>query len=391
MTKRKVLIVVHQLNLGGVQKALISALDAIDYSKNDVTLYVRKDRTDLFPLINKNVSKIIINKDKTKYYRKPYAVWLQLKLKFAEVFKNNSEDIKNKLNDYIVSEQFKFEKENYFADDSEYDVAVSYIQSHTAKFVAENIKAKRKIMFYHGSKDEFHEINQTVMKEYEKIYCVSKGSLQAISQIYPDFSHKMDYLENYVDAENVREKAEEFTPDYPDDKLILCSCGRITSVKGYDLAVNAAEILRDKGLDFKWYFVGDGAERANIDKLIADKNLYDYITITGLKDNPYPYIKNCDIYVQPSYEESFGLTIYEAMILESVVVTTDTVGARDIVSANSNGFIVEINAESMAQKILSVAKNNEIKNQVKQELAKKDYSKDYQIFCRKWENLLEGK
>ena len=102
MTKRKVLIVVHQLNLGGVQKALISALDVIDYSKNDVTLYVRKDRTDLISLVNKNVSKIIINKDKTKYYRKPYAVWLQLKLKFAEVFKNNSEDIKNKLNDYIV-------------------------------------------------------------------------------------------------------------------------------------------------------------------------------------------------------------------------------------------------------------------------------------------------
>lgn len=391
MTKRKVLIVVHQLNLGGVQKALISALDVIDYSKNDVTLYVRKDRTDLISLVNKNVSKIIINKDKTKYYRKPYAVWLQLKLKFAEVFKNNSEDIKNKLNDYIVSEQFKFEKENYFADDYEYDVAVSYIQSHTAKFLAENIKAKRKIMFYHGSKDEFHEINQTVMKEYEKIYCVSKGALKAISQIYPDFSHKMDYLENYVDAENVREKAEEFTPDYPDDKLILCSCGRITSVKGYDLAVNAAEILRDKGLDFKWYFVGDGAERANIDKLIVDKNLQDYITITGLKDNPYPYIKNCDIYVQPSYEESFGLTIFEAMILDSIVITTNTVGARGIVSDNFDGFIVDVNAKSLADKILFVSKNNELKKQIKQELAKKDYSKDYQTFCQKWEKLLEEK
>ena len=391
MTKRKVLIVVHQLNLGGVQKALISALDVIDYSKNDVTLYVRKDRTDLISLVNKNVSKIIINKDKTKYYRKPYAVWLQLKLKFAEVFKNNSEDIKNKLNDYIVSEQFKFEKENYFADDSEYDVAVSYIQSHTAKFLAENIKAKRKIMFYHGSKDEFHEINQTVMKEYEKIYCVSKGALKAISQIYPDFSHKMDYLENYVDAENVREKAEEFTPDYPDDKLILCSCGRITSVKGYDLAVNAAEILRDKGLDFKWYFVGDGAERSNIDKLIADKNLGDYITITGLKDNPYPYIKNCDIYVQPSYEEAHPLSIIEAQILCKPLVTTATVGGKSIIVEGLNGLISDIDSESLADKLLQLTNDKFLQTQIKQELDNKDYAEEYQIFCQKWETLLEEK
>lgn len=389
MTKRKVLIVVHQLNLGGVQKALISALDAIDYSKNDVTLYVRKDRTDLISLVNKNVSKVIINTDKTKYYRKPYAVWLQLRLKFAEVLKKNTADIKNKLDDYIISEQMKYEKEHYFADGFEYDVAVSYIQSHTAKFVDENIKAKKKIMFYHGSKDEFHTINSVVMNGYDGIYCVSKGSLQAISGFYPEYVSKMDYLENYVDAESVRKSANAFKPDYPNDKLILCSCGRITPVKGFDLAVKAAEILKDKGLDFKWYFVGDGAERANIDKLIADKNLQDYITITGLKDNPYPYIKNCDIYVQPSYEESFGLTIYEAMILKSIVVTTDTVGARDIVLDNCNGFIVDINAVSMAQKIMFVVNNNELKKKIKQELAKKDYSDEYQTFCQKWEKLLE--
>ena len=109
MTKRKVLIAVHQLNLGGVQKALISALNAIDYSKNDVTLYVRKNRTDLLSEVNPNISRIIINQDKTKYYRKPYAIWLQLLL----IFQNNDKNRK-RLNDYLISAQMKYEKKTLF-------------------------------------------------------------------------------------------------------------------------------------------------------------------------------------------------------------------------------------------------------------------------------------
>ena len=383
--KRKVLFVVHQLNLGGVQKALISALNALDYSENEVTLYVRKNRTELLPQVNRNVSKIIINQDTTKYYRKPYALWLQLLLKI-----NNSQKTKQRLNDYIVSSQMKYEKEHYFSDDVEYDLAVSYIQSYTAKFVDENVKAKRKVMFYHGSTDEFHDVNEKVMQHFERIYCVSKGAQKAVKGFYPQYADKIDCLENYVDAESVRQKANEFVPNYPMDKLILCSCGRITSVKGYDLAVGAAEILKKSGLDFKWYFVGDGVDRPKIESLILEKKLDDYIEITGLQDNPYPYIKNCDIYVQPSYEESYGLTIIEAQILKKLIVSTATVGGQSIIYDGENGVIAEINAESIAQKIFSIYQDKDLQKSIQNNLAKIDYTKDYQRFRNEWKKLLEG-
>lgn len=387
--KKKVLIAVHQLNLGGVQKALISALNAIDYSKNDVTLYIRKNRTDLIESVNKNVSKIVINKDKTKYYRKPNSVFLLTKLRLAKLLGKDTLKIKQELNDYIVDLQMKYEKEHYFSDDTEYDVAVSYIQSHTAKFVSENIKAKKKVMFYHGSTDEFHEINEVVMKDYAKIYCVSKVALDAISKCYPEFSHKMDYIENYVDYKEIKEKAQAFMPDYPDKKLILCSCGRITPVKGYDLAVETAEILKEKNIDFKWYFVGDGSERAKIENMIASKNLSDNIVITGLKDNPYPYVKNCDIYVQPSYEEAHPLSIIEAQILGCVVVSTATAGGKSIISDNTDGVIAEINSQSVAEKIQYVIDSEDLQNKIAQVLTKRDYSKDYEKFLYEWEKLLE--
>ena len=382
--KRKVLFVVHQLNLGGVQKALISALNALDYSENEVTLYVRKNRADLLPQVNRNVSKIIINQDTTKYYRKPYAIWLQLLLKI-----NNSQKTKQRLNDYIVSAQMKYEKEHYFSDDVEYDLAVSYIQSYTAKFVDENVKAKRKVMFYHGSTDEFHDVNEKAMQHFERIYCVSKGAQKAVQGFYPQYTEKIDCLENYVDAESVRQKANEFVPDYLKDKLILCSCGRITPVKGYDLAVGAAEILKKSGLDFKWYFVGDGVDRPKIELLISEKQLDDYIEITGLQDNPYPYIKNCDIYVQPSYEEAHSLSIIEAQILEKPIVSTATIGGQAIINDGENGLIAEINAESITQKISLICQDKNLQKSIQNNLAKIDYSKDYQRFRNNWKKLLE--
>ena len=383
--KRKVLFVVHQLNLGGVQKALIAALNAIDYSQNEVTLYVRKNRTDLLPQVNRNISKIIINQDSTKYYRKPYAVWLQLLLKI-----NNSPKIKEKLDNYIVSSQMRYEKEHYFSDDVEYDLAISYIQSYTAKFVDENVKAKRKVMFYHGSTDEFHEVNEKAMQHFEKIYCVSKGAQKAVRGFYPQFAEKIDCLENYVDAESVRQKAKEFTPDYPKDKLILCSCGRITPVKGYDLAVGAAEILKQNGLEFKWYFVGDGVDRTKIESLISEKQLDDYIEITGLQDNPYPYIQNCDVYVQPSYEEAYGLTIIEAQILGKAVVSTSTIGGQSIIHDGENGVISDINAESIAQKINLIYQDKDLLKTIRNNLTEVDYTKDSQRFRNDWKKLLEG-
>lgn len=383
--KRSALFVVHQLNLGGVQKALISALNALDYSENEVTLYVRKNRTDLLPQVNRNVSRIIINQDAAKYYRKPYAVWLQLLIKIS-----NSSKTKQKLDDYIVSSQMKYEKEHYFSDDAEYDLAVSYIQSYTAKFVDENVKAKRKVMFYHGSTDEFHDVNEKAMQHFERIYCVSKGAQKTVQGFYPQYADRIDCLENYVDAESVRQRANEFVPNYPKDKLILCSCGRITSVKGYDLAVGAAGILKRDGLNFKWYFVGDGVDRSKIELLISEKQLHDYIEITGLQDNPYPYIKNCDIYVQPSYEEAHPLSIIEAQILGKTIVSTATIGGKSIIQDGKNGVIADIKAESIAQKINLIYQDKDLQESIQNNLAKVDYTKDYQRFRNEWKKLLEG-
>ena len=390
MKKRKVFIAIHQLNLGGAQKALISALNAIDYSENEVTLYVRKDRLDLLPQVNRNVSNIIINQNHTRYYRKPYAVLLHIKSKINDWLKRSNESNDEKLKQYIVKKQIEFEKRHYFSEELSYDIAISYIQGYTAKAVAENVKAKRKVMFYHDSTDSLHNLHCEIMQHFEKIYCVSKGAQKAVQGFYPQYAEKIECLENYVDTESVRLKANEYVPDFPDNKLILCSCGRITPVKGYDLAVEAADSLKQKGLEFKWYFVGDGVDRPKIESLISEKRLEDHLEITGLQENPYPYIKRCDIYVQPSYEEAHPLSIIEAQILGKVIASTATVGGKSIIRDGENGVIADINAESLAYKINSIYQDKDLQNTILNNLAKIDYSKDHQRFKNDWEKLLEG-
>ncbi len=389
MAKRKVFIAIHQLNIGGAQKALISALNAIDYEKNDVTLYVRKDRLDLLPLVNKNVSEIIVNKDHTKYYRKPYTAFMTGVVFLKKLLKLNADKTEEKIRNYIVKSQLKYEKKHYFSGDIKYDVAISYIQGYTCESVVENVNAKKKILFYHTSTDSLHDMHERVFERYDRIYCVSKGSMEAVKGFYPQFAHKFDYIENFVDADRIKDKSKAFVPEYDKNKITLCTCGRMTEEKGFDLAVEAAQMLKNQGLDFKWWFVSDGRYRSKIEQMISEKGLSGQIVITGMVDNPYPYIKNCDIYVQPSYEESFGLTIYEAMILCVPIVSTSTIGAKDIVFDKEDALLCEISDKSLADSICILINDNDLCGKIKSNLSNKDYSNDYKIFCEKWEKLLE--
>ncbi len=391
MQKRKVLFVVHQMNHGGVQKATIAALNAIDYSENEVTLYVRKNRIELLKDINPQVNKIIINEDRTSYYRRPLAIFWTLCEVVSKVLEMTKAEnnFHHKLNNYIVRTQMKKEQELYFKNVEAYDVAISYIQGYTAQFVAEYVTARKKIMFYHGSMDELHEIHEKIMASYDGIVGVNAGVKDVLCSNYPQFSKKITYIENYVDAQEIQKKSMLYQVQKFDEKKILCTCGRLSKEKGIDLAVKTGYILKENGVPFHWYFVGDGPERENVEYLIREYELDNYITITGMLDNPYPYIAGCDIYVQTSYEEAHPLAILEAVMLGTPVITTETIGGKTIVQQGINGLIANISSDKLATCIIELITNNKLYNDIINKLKEKDYSGDWEIYQKKWNELLE--
>ncbi|MBQ6023503.1 MAG: glycosyltransferase [Clostridia bacterium] len=388
MEKQKLLIAVHQMNMGGVQKSLLCALRALDYNRYDVTLYVRKNRCDLLEQADPRVNRIIVNNDKTRYYRKPRAVFLFLLFRVAELLHLDYLSPKRKLETYVADRQMRYEKKRWFPDGTAYDVAVSYIQGPTAQFVEKYIPAKKKIVFFHGSTDENHALHETVFPRFDKIIAVNSGCRDVLRDLYPAVKDKIGYIENYVDAAAVRDAAKAYKIDRSGKPTVLCTCGRFTPVKGFDLAVEAAKLLKKRGFDFIWYIVGDGEQRASIETQINNGDLTEIIQITGILQNPYPYYAGCDIYVQPSREEAQPLAIIEAQILGRPVVTTATVGGKNLIKEEETGLLAPITPEGVAAKIAALIENEPLRARIANKLKQTDYTAEAEAYRRAWANLL---
>ena len=388
MEKKKLLIAIHNMNVGGVQKSLLTALRAIDRKKYDITLYVRKNKTALLQSAAPYTDKIIVNDDATRYYRKPKAVFYALMLQLRQRTGGNTGKWKEKLDRFVIEGRMRYEKEQYFPEGTIYDTAISYIQGYTAAFVQACVDAERKIVFYHGSTDENHALHERIFPLFGRIVAVNAGCEKILKTLYPACADQITYIENYVDADEIRAAAQAYEPDRAGRQTVLCTCGRFSPEKGFDLAVEAAAKLKAAGLDFIWYFVGDGPERANLVSAVQAAKLGAQIRFTGTLENPYPYIGGCDIYVQPSYEEAQPLSVKEAALLCRPVVTTATVGGRNIVADGETGLISEIDAADLADKILMLARGDALREHMRLVLSKTDPAAEKAAYENAWAALL---
>ena len=388
MMKKRLLVVIPHLTIGGVQKSLISALKALDYDKYDVTLYLRKNRTDLLSFVDERVN-VIVNTDPNRYYRKPYAILLQIKSLVAKVFgkKDKAKKINDILEEKIRCDAMEYERKTYF-NNTHYDIAVAYVQGYVALFVDKCINADKKILFFHTSTNDTPEIHNAVIPDYSAVAALHEQQKALLEEWYPSSNGKIKIVENYTDKDLITEQSKAFSiPET--DKTVICSCGRFSPVKGFDMAVEAAKILKDNGMDFIWYFVGDGPERANLENKIAEYKLEDNIVITGMQKNPYPYMACCDIYVQPSYEEAMPVTILEAHRLNKPVITTATVGGLKLVETGKNGVVCEISFDAIAESIANLISDKEKYNLLLNNIKSIDYSHEFDKYKQQWKSLLE--
>jgi glycosyltransferase involved in cell wall biosynthesis len=155
------------------------------------------------------------------------------------------------------------------------------------------------------------------------------------------------------------------------------------------MAVETARILKEKNIPFLWLFVGDGPDRQAIEQLIKKYGLEENIRITGMKKNPYPYIAACDIFVQSSYEENTGITILEAHRLCRPVVSTKTLGGTKLIKPYENGLLAEINAEALAECIITLINDSKLTQSIINNLKSEDYTDEFEKHKSAWQKLLE--
>lgn len=386
MSKKTVLFVVHHLTIGGVQKSLVSALNYIDYESNSVTLYLRKNRLDLLPYINKNVN-VVINKDNRHYYRFPRSIILQTIIFIKTLLKKDVTSTKEQLTKYIHDKQFIYERKRYFSK-ANYDIAIAYNEGYTSEFVMDCVSAKRKIMFFQSSTDSKHEIHKRIMPQFDLIIVEHQDIKESLLSWYSGISNNIRIIENYTDYKLIRELSKKNTLEKQTNSFILCTCSRFSTEKGIDLAVESAKQLKDRGIDFKWYLVGDGPEKESVYDMIDKYRLHNIVFLPGMQMNPYAYMASCDIYIQPSREEALSISMLESKILCVPMVSTRTAGGCAMIKDGVDGIITDINPESLAEKIESLLNDDNLRKIMKDNLLSIDYSSQEKRYKMEWKKIL---
>ena len=233
--------------------------------------------------------------------------------------------------------------------EGEWDVAVCYhIHSPIMmRYVADKVKAKRKIGWVHNDFSTTHydiAKYESWLNKYDAFAAVSERLCKELIERCPSLRDKAEVVHNIVDERLILErskKTEELDERFAGGEGVkLLTVGRFVEQKGFDIAVEAAKILKERELNFTWYIIGYGAEEENIRALVEKYNLGDRFIILGRRDNPYIYMAGCDLYVQPSRHEGYPITLCEALALDKTVLCTDFAGARELIESEDDGVVV---------------------------------------------------
>ena len=278
---------------------------------------------------------------------------------------------------YLVSRTPPIEKK--------YDVAIAYVGNVSTQIfsLADRINADKKIAWIHGETNELRDsaLFEGLYSDFDKVYCVSEISRQHFVEKYPSCVHITDVYYNPIDSADIISKSKLSTSlPYSSEYTNILSVGRISPEKGFGMIPGILSILIEKGYKVRWYIVGDGPEREKIGKESKQTGTEEALLFLGTKNNPYPYIAGCDLYVQPSYEEGYSTTICEAGILGKAIVGTRTSGGiYEQVEEGISAILAEPTPDSLAGAIEKVISDSSLRDELQKQIKKKDFSHPNEI------------
>lgn len=357
--KTRIAIVSNTMCIGGVEIALLEMLKVFDYQRYDVTLYLREPGGALFDKLNNNIE--------IRYWGQinPKQQFLrQIKgFQMASAVKSiiGRMAARHHIDDWARNEYASVKSLGTISE-AEYDIVIAY-HGATPGVLATALYAlrgRKKIAWIHG-RDSFPNIYPEFWGEqyckFDRIACVSVGIQDCFTDQYPATQGLTSVLYNLLDAERVIRLSEESVPCDMYETALL-TVGRLAQVKGQIMIPATTRILLDAGYNIYWFLVGDGELRNSLEEKILEFRVQDRVILLGAKDNPYPYIKNCKIYVQPSFSEGYCTTTIEAKILCKPIVTTDAPGMQEQFVSGENGLIVDnMTPEALASGIAKLLDN----------------------------------
>lgn len=368
--KKKILFIEEGLGMGGAEKSLLTILSLIDYSKYDVDLFLFKHTGSFMPLLPKKVNLLNKDEDFTIYNKNRKSAPINfLKLcDFKKFFHSLCYLVNAAFHNLVLKKEYigwNHVKNMFSSIDKEYDVAISFLEKKTIYFNVDKVKAKKRIGFIHIDYSQYpydYKLDKKYFKYFNNIATVSDHCKEVLENIFPEYREKFCVIKNMISIDMINKMAdEEVILKKHEDDIIIVTVGRLVEQKGIDNAILVCKELVDAGYPIRWYSVGKGGDKEKLEKMIEERNLKNNFILAGPQLNPYKYMKACDIYVQPSRFEGYGITVAEAKALRKPIVATNIPEFQEQILNKKTGLLVKSN-EEMVNAIEKIINNKELKN-----------------------------
>lgn len=356
---RKVLFINGHLNTGGVERSLVDVLKHVDYEKYAVDLLLLEDIGDYASELPSEVH--VLFRDIHHTYgsfassiRRCIAAhdWMCLRLRFLFLLRK-----------FFGACALK-RAATILLGKHHYDCVIGFRPGICSDLAAYSVQTDRKITWWHhGEFNVDRAAYGNMCSRMDAVAVVSQSCKEMLQGQLPELANKLVCIPNMLDDKAIRQKV--IISPYTGDALHIVSVGRLAPEKHFENIIPAAKALQEIGICFTWHIVGEGSERTRLEPLIAENNLENYIILEGSKSNPYPYMKYADLFVHPSYVESQGLTVLEAMALGVPCVVTKSRGPCEFIEDGVNGLLTEQSPESLTEKVLAILNDMELYQRIK--------------------------
>ena len=389
--KKKLIFITEALWIGGIETALVNLLNRLDYDRYNVTCLILRDCQEMAYRITPKCRLIVSDRQHAVTFREGYHYKRMYNLMEEPQHASKLRRLIWRILRFFLRAPEARRYATYVKKqlgDEHFDTAVIY-SDRAAETAVRAVSADRILMFYHhgAMRREYHD--ELGYHRAEKVIAVSEALAEKLKAYRPMYAGKIIAVNNLIDVAGVREKSLE-TPEtvFPKDCFNIVSCGRLASAKGMDLAVAACAKLVNDGLtDIRWWIVGGGPEEPSLRAQIRALGVERYVTLLGMQDDPYPYIRQADLYVQPSRFEGHCVTVLEARLLAVPILATRN-AAEEQIEDGKTGRLCKPDSASIADAAAELYRMPELRQAFRDALRRYDFEHDNAIILQELYALL---
>lgn len=347
--KKKILFAAQNLAVGGIQTSLINLLIHLDKEHCDeyeIDLFTF-GKGEFLPFVPENVN-VICGNTLLGLASTPFMSVVESR-KITDIFLRILLMLYVRI---VGSDAFYRTVLEKHRTKKEYEVAISYFNDApnnyfnrgTNLYVSDFTHAGKKVAWIHNDPIEMGFSKDHCIKTYksfDKIYCVSGAVKEKFDLLLPEYKDKTEVFYNIFCPELIKKRSEEFVPFEKRGFNIVTVCRVDNFQKRVDGIVRLAGRLKDDGVEgFKWRIVGGGPDLKGNKKLARELGVEDVVEFIGETINPYPYIKNSDLFALYSAFEGHPMVIGETQVLGVKIITTNYAAAKEQINEDQ-GIICE--------------------------------------------------